>query len=92
MRGADDGGSAGPRNTTRGNLAGYHVGAPGVLIEVPQPDAPYPLRVVGNRFKGSRVFEGPIGREYRLAEHAREVFEQALHLPRVELTRRRLEA
>jgi len=82
---ADAGVAAGPSNTTKDNLADPHVQARGMLIEVPRPDAPDPLLVVGNPVKLSRVAEGPIGRLPRLAEHTREVLEQTLDLPHSEL-------
>ena len=82
---ADAGVAAGPSNTTKDNLADPHVQARGMLIEVPRPDAPDPLLVVGNPVKLSRVAEGPIGRLPRLGEHTREVLEQTLGLEKSEL-------
>ena len=76
---------AGPSNRAEDIRADPHVAARAMLIEVPRPDAPTPLLVVGNPVKLSRAPEGPVRRFPRLGEHTDEVLRQVLSLPDAEL-------
>jgi formyl-CoA transferase len=69
--------AAGPSNTADDLRKDPHVEARNMLIEVPRPDAPEPLQVVGNPVKLSRVAEGPVRRFPMLGEHTDAVLREA---------------
>ncbi len=72
--------AAGPSNTAEDIFADPHVRARDMLIEVPRPDSPDPMLVVGNPVKMSRVAEGPVERFPRLGEHTDQVLRELLGL------------
>jgi formyl-CoA transferase len=77
--------AAGPSQTAADLVADPHLGARGMLIEVPRPDAERPLLVVGNPVKLSRAAEGPVRRFPLLGEHTDEVLRGLLGLGPAEL-------
>ncbi len=74
----EQGVAAGPSNLAEDLSACPHVAAHDMLIEVPRPDAPDPMLVVGNPVKLSRMAEGPVSRFPRLGQHTTEVLQAML--------------
>jgi formyl-CoA transferase len=77
--------AAGPCNSPEDLIADPHVRRHHMLLEVPRPDAPDPLLVVGNPIKLSATPDTPATRWPRLGEHTDEVLEAELGLGRAEL-------
>ncbi len=72
--------AAGPSNAAEDLHRDPHVAARDMLIEVPRPDAPDPMLLVGNPVKLSKMAEGPLQRFPRLAEHTDQVLGELLAL------------
>ncbi len=68
-----------------------HVRARHMLVEVPRPDAPSPVRVTGNPIKLSGLGEPPPRRWPLLGEHTEEILAEELGLssPEIDDLRRR---
>ncbi len=84
-----EGVAAGPSNVAEDIRADPHVESHNMLIEVPRPDAPDPILVVGNPVKLSHMAEGPVEPFPRLGQHTDEVLGSTLGLDAGELARLR---
>jgi len=77
--------AAGPSNRAEDIASDPHVAARDMLIEVPRPDAPRPMLVVGNPVKLSGTAEGPVTPAPRLGHDTDAVLAELLDLDPAEL-------
>jgi formyl-CoA transferase len=86
---AEAGLPAGPSNVAADLQADPHVHQHNMLIEVPRPDAPDPMLMVGNPVKMSEMADGPVRPLPSLGEHTDEVLREVLEVDDGELARLR---
>lgn len=77
--------AAGPCNTAEDLIADPHVQSHNMLLQVPRPDSPDPLLVVGNPIKLSEMPEQPSERWPALGQHTTAVLREDLALGDEEL-------
>ncbi len=80
---------AGPSNAAEDLHGDPHVRARDMLIEVPRPDDPRPMLVVGNPVKLSGAQDGPAERFPSLGEHTDALLRELLDLDEGEIARLR---
>lgn len=77
--------AAGASQTAADLEADPHVSTRNMLIEIDRPDAPKPIKLVGNPVKFSGAPEGPIGPFPMLGQHTAEVLQTELGLSDADL-------
>ncbi len=87
----EEGIAAGPSNVAEDIAADPHVHRRNMLLEIPRPDAPEPMRVVGNPVKIAGVAERPVSASPRLGQHTAEILREILGLRDDELEALRAE-